>query len=512
MNNSNLENELNQALIDFFTGVIKIIWISIKNCFLGIKKLIKPLNILGLVISFIATYIAYLNQQNILGIKQLFDVDIPVFIRYLIYWLCLLIPFWYLIILGSFQSKLVDYYYNIFKDIEFKGRDKKYPILIFKKIDDKKTVYLFKSNISLAEWKKNKERLETALDCTIMKIEQGKNKKLVQLTTIDSSYRIPEMIEWNDELIVKKDGVVTIGESYIYKIMFNLNKSPHVLVGGETGSGKSVILRLLLWQLANKNTKLFMIDFKGGVEFGKAYEKYGEVITDRNRADEVLEKLVAENSARLALFRELEVKNLKEYNDKSGSNLCRIAVFVDEIAEMLDKKGVSKADKEIFEKLEGKISTLARLSRATGINLFLGTQRPDANVLTGQIKNNMTVRISGRFADKSASEIVLGNTMACDLPDIQGRFMYKMGNETMEFQAYYFDDETMLKDIDVKVGDLLIEPKKQAELNKEDEGEEDEGENEENNNDDVFVIEEETEEINDDLENNLVLDLNYDDY
>lgn len=53
---------------------------------------------------------------------------------------------------------------------------------------------------------------------------------------------------------------------------------------------------------------------------------------------------------------------------------------------MLDKKGVAKEEKQIYEQIEGKLSTLARLSRATGINLFMGVQRPDANVLTGQIK------------------------------------------------------------------------------------------------------------------------------
>ena len=193
-----------------------------------------------------------------------------------------------------------------------------------------------------------------------------------------------------------------------------------------------------------------------GVEFGKVYEKYGEVITDRKRAITILSNLVKENESRLKLFRELEVKNLKEYNTKTGSNLARIGVFIDEIGEMLDKKGVSKEDKPIFEQLEAYLSTLARLSRATGINLFLGVQRPDANVLTGQIKNNVPVRISGRFADKTVSEIVLGNTAACNLPDIKGRLLYKVGNETIEFQSFYFDDEKDLQDIELNYGEMLV--------------------------------------------------------
>lgn len=167
--------------------------------------------------------------------------------------------------------------------------------------------------------------------------------------------------------------------------------------------------------------------------------------------------LTEENKKRLDLFRELEVKNLKEYNHKTKSNLCRVAVVIDELAELLDKTGVSKEDKEILSCIEKELSTLARLSRATGINLLLGVQRPDAKVITGQIKTNVPVRICGRFADNSASEIVLSNTKAKDLQDIKGRFLIKVGADTEEFQAYYFDDEKHLKDINREVGDLLIE-------------------------------------------------------
>ena len=246
-----------------------------------------------------------------------------------------------------------------------------------------------------------------------------------------------------------------MGKSAQGEITFDLNRVPHVLAAGETGSGKSVILRLILWQFINQGSRVYMLDFKGGVEFGIDYERYGEVVTERKRALQILTELEAENAQRLTLFRNLKVKNIVEYNRKTGKNLCRIGVFCDELAEMLDKKGAAKELKEQMEKIEGKISTLARLSRATGINLILGMQRPDANVLTGQIKNNIPVRISGRFADKTASEIVLGSTDACNIPDIKGRFICKMGNEMQEFQAYYFDDETMLRDVFVEVGDML---------------------------------------------------------
>ena len=69
-----------------------------------------------------------------------------------------------------------------------------------------------------------------------------------------------------------------------------------------------MILRCCLWQLISQNARVYMIGFKGGVEFGLDYERYGEVITDRERAAEVLEMLVKENTARLALFRKLGEK------------------------------------------------------------------------------------------------------------------------------------------------------------------------------------------------------------
>lgn len=184
-----------------------------------------------------------------------------------------------------------------------------------------------------------------------------------------------------------------------------------------------------------------MVDFKGGVEFGLQYEKIGQVITEVDEAEALFASLVEENSRRLKLLRENQVKNIAEYNAKCSGSLRRIVVVIDELAELMDKTGVDDEKKEKLTKIEGYLSTLARLSRATGINLLIATQRPDAKVITGQIKNNVPVRICGRFADAKASEIVLSNTKAKDLDPIKGRFLFKLGADTIEFQAYYFDDD-----------------------------------------------------------------------
>ena len=448
-----MEKELNRLLEGFLAGLFR----AVKHILIGTARGIRKLNhkiSLGvfLMMVFVSTLIYFLMRDRILRMGQ-----IPVFVRYLLCYALLALPFFYLFLLGSIRPGGKKDFAAAFLEIDFKGRDGQYPFFCGSEKKDRKLIYVFKSNIPLDEWRGKRALLETAFDCTILKIENGNSKKIVRVTTLPSDFKIPEKINWDDSLIRKDSGVITVGRSALQEITFDLNRVPHVLAAGETGSGKSVILRLILWQFINQGSRVYMLDFKGGVEFGLDYEQYGEVVTDRKRALEILTELEEENAKRLALFRNMRVKNIVEYNRKSGGNLCRIGVFCDELAEMLDKKGAAKDLKEQMEKIEGKISTLARLSRATGINLILGMQRPDANVLTGQIKNNIPVRISGRFADKTASEIVLGSTDACSIPDIKGRFIYKVGNEMQQFQAYYFDDGTMLKDVSVEAGSMLTE-------------------------------------------------------
>lgn len=465
---SKIEKEMNEGLTiligGLFFGIVK----AIRCMFRGAFQ-IRGWQFVGLLLSFIGAVVSYTMRNNYFAYVKLLNA--PEWVQGIGYYALLLLPTWYLMILGMMQELEQERYRKEFEAVGFKSKDGKYPFLLRKMKDKKglnqskkyKEVYFFKSNIPLSEWMGAQERIETALDRNIVRFSEGNSKKTCKVITVPSEYKIPEKINWNDTKLQQEDGVVVIGESALETIQFNLNQTPHVLAAGETGSGKSVILRTILWQFISKGSRVYMFDFKGGVEFGKQYDKFGEVVTDRERAVKVLEKLFEENQKRLTLFRELEVKNLAEYNHKTGKNLCRIGVFCDEIAEMLDTKGASKDEKQVMEQLVGLISSLARLSRATGINLFLGVQRPDANVLTGQIKNNIPVRICGRFADKPASEIVLGNTDAVYLPEKKGRFLFRLGNTTEVFQAYYFDDQKHLHSDVPKQGQMLIDGNQEME-------------------------------------------------
>lgn len=119
----------------------------------------------------------------------------------------------------------------------------------------------------------------------------------------------------------------------------------------------------------------------------------------------------------------------------------RLVFACDEVAEVLDKTGRSKEDKELLARIESKLATIARLGRAFGIHLILVTQRPDATIVPGQIKNNLDFRVCGR-AENVLSAIILDNGSAVEqIPkDARGRFI--TGDGTV-FQGFLFDDRQL---------------------------------------------------------------------
>ena len=457
---SQMDKEIDAAIAGIVMGIGR----GIKMVFYGIKKLNTVKNVIFLLVTLVISVVTYIFQNYVFKVLEM--VDMPGILQKIVFIMILCLPFIYLAIIGSSTDRMAKEFYKVFQSVEFKGRDGKYPYFLGMQHDEeKRTIYTFKTSISVGEWRKNQERLETALDCTILQINNKGSKKIIEITALSSDYKLPSLIEWEDSRAPEGESRMAVGECVMGQVAFDLNKTPHVLVAGETGSGKSVILHVLLWQMILKQAKVIMLDFKGGVEFGLDYEEYGEVITDRDQAAEVLEDLVKENQMRLELFRQHRAKNIAEYNKRTDSHLCRIGVFCDEIAEMMDTTGVPKKEREIYEKIKGQLSTLARLSRSTGINLIMGVQRPDANVLTGQIKNNIPVRICGRFADKAASEIVLNTTAAINLPDIKGRFLFLRGNELIEFQAYLFED-SMMHEVYADIGTMLIDQERTGKVPK----------------------------------------------
>ena len=295
--------------------------------------------------------------------------------------------------------------------------------------------------IPLGEWEDKRARIETALDITIAKMTWAEGRKLIRVYAVPAKSDFPALIPWNDKYLSPESFVLVLGESLTGAVTVNLTNIPHILLGGSTGSGKSVLLKLLLMQSLRKGAEVYIADFKGGVDFPEVWHNKCRMCFTEKDLLYTLGQLVTVLEYRKERLAETGCKDLDTYNEVTGKSLPRIVFACDEVAEMLDKTGRSKESKEVLAQIENKLATLSRLGRAFGIHLILATQRPDANILPGQIKNNLDFRVCSR-ADNVLSQIILDNTSAADqIPkDARGRFI--TGDGTV-FQAYLLDEKQL---------------------------------------------------------------------
>lgn len=197
-------------------------------------------------------------------------------------------------------------------------------------------------------------------------------------------------------------------------------------------------------QCVKKGATVYIADFKGGVDFPPIWHKNCKIVIDENALLDTLTQVVMELERRKELLRDSGCTNIVSYCRQGKEQLDRIIIACDEVAEVLDKTGLSKEAKEMVVKMEGKLSVIARQGRAFGIHCILATQRPDANILTGQIRNNIDYRVCGR-ADNVLSQIILDSTDAAEqIPkDAQGLFI---NHEGVVFRGYLFDEEKVFSE------------------------------------------------------------------
>lgn len=319
------------------------------------------------------------------------------------------------------------------------------PLLLSKSIDknNSKIITLeFKTfGIPLSEWADNQDRIESALNIHIDEIYEGKNCRSVIVKCVDGENRLSDFIEWSENMLSKECFEIVLGEGYSGRVSVNISKIPHMLIGGSTGSGKSILLKLVLMQCVKKGAKVYIADFKGGVDFPPIWHIKCSLLTDEKTLYKVLVSITDELQNRKQILRTAGVANIDEYNRNAEKKLYRIVFACGEIAEVLDKTGLTKQQKDEILKIESELSLIARQGRAFGIHLVLATQRPDAGILNGQIRNNIDTRICGR-ADNVLSQIILDNTDASDkiAKSSQGRFLTNSGKI---FQAYWFDENIL---------------------------------------------------------------------
>ena len=298
--------------------------------------------------------------------------------------------------------------------------------------------------IPVTEWEKERGYIEAALNVNIVKIIEGRNKRRILLHVVPADNGLPDFIEWNDSYLTGDDSILILGKSQLGMESVDLSKIPHILLGGSTGSGKSILLKVLLVQSLKKNAIVSIADFKGGVDFPRIWHDKCKMCFDEDTLLTLLTELTYELEHRKKLFRDTGCANISDYNKRSAVPLQRHIFACDEVAEVLDKAGLTKEQKERIGLIENRLSIIARQGRAFGIHLILATQRPDANILSGQIRNNIDYRVCGR-ADTILSQIILDNITAAEqIPKHKaGRFILHDG---MVFQGFWVDETNIFKE------------------------------------------------------------------
>ena len=306
-------------------------------------------------------------------------------------------------------------------------------------------LYFVGNGVPLSVWEERLFDLEHALNCHVVFVRYVNGKKDIVLRMVPASSPFDNYNVIGSDTTPRDPSKYTLGVSADGEdVLVDLSKTPHALIAGATGSGKTILMNNLLLQSVVKRYRdedydsiIYIADFKGGVDYQGFWETEAKLCFDEESFNRALYKVVDILDDRKNLFRVSSVRNIQEWNKKSVKPMPAILVACDEIIEVLDKTGADAARKELIKQIEAKLSTIARQGRAFGIHLILGTQRPDSDVLNGQIKNNLQIRVAG-VCDEPLSRVIGIKDAHKMIPKgSPGRFI---NHDGIIFHGYYFYD------------------------------------------------------------------------
>lgn len=281
----------------------------------------------------------------------------------------------------------------------------------------------------------------------------GKNTIGIELPNkVNSSVSFKEVLTKMPDVNEKNLLAVGLGKDIMGKVKWmEINTTPHLLVAGATGSGKSVcvncIITSILMRTKPDQVKLVMIDPKK-VEltmYNGIPHLLAPVVTDPKKASIALKNIVAEMEKRYDIFERTKNKNIKGYNSFCERNpeypkMPYIVVIIDELADLM-----LVAAKEV----EDSIMRITQMARAAGIHLIVATQRPSTDVITGVVKANIPSRISFAVSSSIDSRTILDSVGAEKLFGKGDMLFLPMGdNHPTRIQGAFVGEEEIQKVVD----------------------------------------------------------------
>ena len=219
--------------------------------------------------------------------------------------------------------------------------------------------------------------------------------------------------------------IVSLGNG----VLLDIEKCPHILIAGTTGSGKSVMIHSIIASLMLKNTpadaQLLLIDPKR-VELKYFYDNC-PMVWNRKVITEPEEAYNTLLSAKDEMMKRYDIMSNTGERFWTGQKLY---IVIDEVADLLDAAG---------KKLETVISSIARLGRGAGVHLIIATQHPTARVLSRQITANLDTRIALRVEDRNASRLII-NAPGAETLKGKGDALLRHNGNLIHFHGGYISD------------------------------------------------------------------------
>lgn len=329
-------------------------------------------------------------------------------------------------------------YSKLFRMCNIVNKDGKLPKVVKKDREKHTTLELrLPPGISQKHFEEKKLELEQGLNCKIeLTFDKNLKMKLIEMNLKNLyDYTFKEF---------EKPLQVYIGESFDGPFTIDLTKCPHIIIAGETDSGKSSCIDTICTSLImNKHDiDLHLIDFQavtlGKYEDCKKVKSYGENPED---LDELLDELESENKRRRDLFRSVKSKvfvdKISEWNRLFPERaLSYKVIIIDEFARLAEKDY-----EHILQKFRSRVS----MDRKVGFHYIASMQRPDTSIIDGAIKANMPTRLAYKTTSPVDSEVILGGLRGAERLKIQGRFLAKYCGEVKEVHGVYIEPDEVRK-------------------------------------------------------------------